>query len=117
MASTYSLTNDKPNNGAGNGQALITLLSALLKLVPILMAGYAIYQTNIAGAQKEEANRVEIAQLKDEVKQLQDAHFLTRDDVKDILEPLKQGVADQKDVLRDIQNWLREHGGRGHYGD
>jgi hypothetical protein len=113
MASQYSLTNGT-NGSNGVGTLLARILGDALKvLIPIVMAGYAIYQNNVSGRERDEATRVEVQQLKSDVAYMKE-HYVSREEVRDLLEPLRGAGADTRNAIRDIENFLRNQQGRGY---
>lgn len=111
MASQYSLA--AGSNGT-NGTQLGRLFGDVVRtMIPIVMAAFAIYQTNVTHREQEEALRVEVQQLKDTVTYI-NTRYVSRDDMRDLLEPMREASTDQKAAIRDLENWLRnQQGGRG----
>lgn len=99
----------------GNNGALSKILTDALKvLVPIIMAAYAIYQNNITGHERDEAIKVDVEHMKADVAFI-NGHYISRDEVKDLLQPLRDASTDERATLRDMEKWIRDQAaGRGY---
>lgn len=112
MASPYSLTNG--TNGTNGGQLGKLLGDIVRTLIPVVMAVFALYQVNVTHREQAEADHVEIARLREDVAYLL-AHFASKDDVKDLIQPLREASTDEKAAIRDLERWLRDQQtGRGY---
>lgn len=112
MGSPYGISGASNGN---NGAISRILTDALKVLVPIIMAAYAIYQNNVTGHERDEATKVDVERMKHDVETIS-KNYISRDEVKDLLQPLREASTDERATLRDMEKWIRDQAAGRVYG-